>query len=138
MNRARGLAKDGAKPAEESALTVAIALWTASNEAGANISASERNEQLIKCFCLRARTRLARMRVEAARVDITAAWPLEPSDASSKLLRQLESEVWAAQREQTRSNKRLAKEIAKFADGVMSGLSSSQIEALGQAGPMQA
>jgi len=137
MNRARGLAQLGHQQDAAQDLTVAIALWTASDQAGANMSAEECKEQLIKCFCLRARTRLARMRVEAARTDVTAAWALEPSDASGKLLRQLESEVGAAQREQTRSNKRLAKEIAKFADGVMSGLSREQLEALGQAAPVQ-
>jgi len=138
MNRARGLAQLGHQQDAAQDLTVAIALWTASDEAGANISVNERKEQLTKCFCLRARTRLARMRVEPARTDITAAWALQPSDASSKLLRQLETEADAAQREQTRSNRHLAKEIAKFADGVMTGLSSAQIEALGQAGSVQA
>ncbi|CAK0884921.1 unnamed protein product [Prorocentrum cordatum] len=127
MNRARSLAQQGRNREAAQDLSVVIGLWAACDDE------SERREQLLKAHCLRAKTRLARMRVGPAREDVAAAWALGPPEATAGLLRQLERDVAAAEKEKLRSNRRIAKEIAKFTDAAMSQMSGEQARALGQA-----
>lgn len=133
MNRARCMMQAGRQQEAAQDLSVVVGLWTAGcPAAGPSHGLAERLEQLTKAYYLRAKTRLSRMRIEPARADAREAWALEPSEATAKLLRQLEREIEAARKELVRSNKKIAKEIAKFADSAMSALDTSQLEALGQ------
>merc|ERR1712157_132054 len=91
----------------------------------------DKQEQLTKAYYLRAKTRLSRLKIEPARADLRAAWSLEPPEVTAKLLRQLERDIDFAQKERVRSNKRIAKEIAKIADAAMSKLDGAQLQALG-------
>jgi len=133
LNRARGLMQTGRQQEAAQDLSVVVGLWTAGSAAAEQAPGlAARLEQLAKAYYLRAKTRLSRMRIEPARSDARAAWALEPPEATAKLLRQLDREIDAAHKELLRSNKKIAKEIAKFADAAMSGLETAQMEALGQ------
>lgn len=155
MNRARCFKELGWNQEAAQDLSVVIRLWDArdartlhllgcSPGSGARpggraaeeeaAAAGERREQLLKALYLRAQTRLARFRIGSAREDVKEAWALGPPEATGRLLRELEARIDRAQQEQLRSNKRIAKEIAKFADAAMSGLDTAQLAALGQVG----
>lgn len=136
LNRARTLMQEGQQQEAAQDLTVVIALWSAyglvtKTRKGLVNFDSDHKDQLTKAFYLRAKTKIARFRLEPARSDIQDAWQLEPNEATSSLLRQLERELELAQREKVRSNKRLAKEIAKLADSAFSGLSEIQLAGFG-------
>lgn len=126
MNRARGLAQVGRHQESAQDLSVAIGLWTATGT-----TLAYRREQLTKAYYLRAKARLVRMRVGPARADVREAWALEPAEATAKLLRQVEREIDAAQKEQARSNRKLAKEIANFAESAMQHLDGAALEERG-------
>jgi len=98
---------------------------------GQSVGESERREQLIKAHYLRARTRLARLRIEPARADLAGAIALDPPEATGKLLRQLQRDIDVAERDRMQSNKKIAKEVAKFAEQAMAHLSEEQIAAMG-------
>lgn len=133
MNSARALSQLGRHQEAAQNLSVALGLWSADCQSTAShVSDSERHEQKAKALFLRAKARLARLRVAPARADLKEALALDPPEAMCKQLRQLEREIELAQREQVRSNKRLAKEIAKFADSAMSQMDEAQLAALGQ------
>lgn len=141
MNRARGWGQLGCHQEAAQDLSVVIGLWTAVLAAVASGDAAEQlpsqaecRDGLVKAYYMRAKGRLARMRIGPARADIKAAMDLDPPDPTAKLLRQLERECETAQKEQMRSNKKIAKEIAKLADGAMSQLDEAQLaEAFGGA-----
>mmetsp|Transcript_4490 Transcript_4490/g.9124 ORF Transcript_4490/g.9124 Transcript_4490/m.9124 type:complete len:350 (+) Transcript_4490:1-1050(+) len=144
MNRARCLTQAGRQQEAAQDLSLVVSLWTASRPAEAPPRGLperleqlakvpvEGREQLTKAYYLRAKTRLSRMRIEPARSDAREAWALEPPEATAKLLRQLDREIDTAKKEILRSNKKIAKEIAKFADAAMSNLDAAQLEGLGQ------
>ncbi|CAE7035799.1 rnhA [Symbiodinium sp. CCMP2592] len=133
LNRSRALAQLGHQAEAAQDLSIVISLWAAHAAAGSpRIGKDEEcKEQLVKAFYLRAKTRMSRQRIEPARSDLAAAAALRPAEATATLLRQAERELEAVQREKVRSNKKLAKEIAKFADSAMSGLSEAELAALG-------
>eukprot|EP00439_Symbiodinium_sp_Y106_P073214 s828_g13.t1 len=133
LNRSRALAQLGHQAEAAQDLSIVISLWAAHAAAGSpRIGKDEEcKEQLVKAFYLRAKTRMSRQRIEPARSDLAAAAALRPAEATAKLLRQAERELEAVQKEKVRSNKKLAKEIAKFADSAMSGLSEAELAALG-------
>lgn len=139
MNRSRCLSQLALHSEAAQDLSVAISLWAARGEPVrqelSEAEAAERREQIGKAHYLRAKARLARMRCELARADIQMALDTEPPEATVKLLRHLEREVDAAKKEQLRSNRRLAKEIAKFADSAMEGLDQEALESFGRALP---
>lgn len=131
LNRARALSQVLYYQEAAQDLSLVIALWSVLGLLEPSSQPPEQQEQLTKALYLRAKTRLSRMRIEPARQDLQAAWALSPPEATADLLRRLEREIDQAQKEKVRSNKKLAKEIAKFADNVMSGLDESQLAALG-------
>lgn len=133
LNRSRALAQLGHQAEAAQDLSIVISLWAAHAAAGSpRIGKDEEcKEQLVKAFYLRAKTRMSRQRIEPARSDLAAAAALRPAEATATLLRQAERELEAVQKEKVRSNKKLAKEIAKFADSAMSGLSEAELAALG-------
>eukprot|EP00933_Yihiella_yeosuensis_P072115 TRINITY_DN80420_c0_g1_i1.p1 TRINITY_DN80420_c0_g1~~TRINITY_DN80420_c0_g1_i1.p1 ORF type:complete len:406 (+),score=106.66 TRINITY_DN80420_c0_g1_i1:44-1261(+) len=145
LNRSRTAANSGRNQAAAQDLSMVIALWSAydahfaslgsTNDVGsvAPTQATERRDQLVKAYYLRAKTRLARLRIEPARADIKSAWELDPPEATAKLLRQMEREVEVTLKEKVRSNKKLAKEIAKLADQAFGSMSESQLAAMGTA-----
>ncbi|CAE7490716.1 rnhA [Symbiodinium microadriaticum] len=135
LNRSRALAQLGHQAEAAQDLSIVISLWAAHAAAGSpRIGKDEEcKEQLVKAFYLRAKTRMSRQRIEPARSDLAAAAALRPAEATATLLRQAERELEAVQKEKVRSNKKLAKEIAKFADSAMSGLSEAELAALGAA-----
>jgi len=143
VNRAKSLVQVGCHQQAAQDLTVAIGLWAAHDEGArrgggrlarplAAEEVVEQREQLTKAYYLRAKTRLARLKLEPARSDLREAKALEPPTAMRGLLAQLERELELAQREQVRSNKHIAKEVAKWADQAMSQLDPSALAALEQ------
>ncbi|CAK9008848.1 Ribonuclease HI [Durusdinium trenchii] len=145
LNRSRALAQIGQQQEAAQDLSIAIALWATHSASGGSIPA-EGTEQLIKAIpsrleaiavgleahYLRAKTRISRQRPEPARGDLRRAWALGPSAATAALLRQAEREVDIMEKEKVRSNKKLAKEIAKLADVAMSGLDDDQLASFGR------
>ncbi|CAK9008849.1 unnamed protein product [Durusdinium trenchii] len=131
LNRSRALAQIGQQQEAAQDLSIAIALWATHSASGGSIPA-EGTEQLIKAHYLRAKTRISRQRPEPARGDLRRAWALGPSAATAALLRQAEREVDIMEKEKVRSNKKLAKEIAKLADVAMSGLDDDQLASFGR------
>lgn len=141
MNRAKCFAQVGYHQEAAQDLTVAIGLW-ASHDEGARrgggkfaralsgTEVAEQKEQLAKAYFLRAKTRLARLKLDSARSDLREAKALEPVAAMVGLLQQLERDIEVAQREQVRSNKHIAKEVAKWADKALSSLDSAGLAAL--------
>merc|ERR1712167_474483 len=124
MNRSRSLSQLGHSQEAAQDLSVVIGLW------GAALDGQEKREQLTKAYYLRAKTRLSRMRIAQARADVRSAWALEPPAATAKLLKQVEREIDIAEKEKIRSNKRIAKEIANFADTAMSQMDGAQLEVI--------
>ncbi|CAE7559731.1 rnhA [Symbiodinium natans] len=124
LNRSRALTQLGHQAEAAQDLSIVISLWATHSAAGSPRVAKDEEckEQLVKAYYLRAKTRLSRQRIEPARNDLAAAAALRPGEATAALLRQAERELEAVQKEKVRSNKKLAKEIAKFADAAMSGL----------------
>ena len=120
LNRSRALAQQGLQLEAAQELSVAVALHGAQQAAGLRRD-QEATEQLIKAYYLRAKTRLSRQRVAPARADLRSAWALGPKAGTAALLRQAEQEVDKMEKEKLRSNKKLAKEIAKLADTAMAG-----------------
>lgn len=120
LNRSRALAQLGQQPEAAQELSVTMALWAAHGAAGRSMG-QEATEQLIKAHYLRAKTRILRQRPEPARADLRSAWALGPAPGTAALLRQAEREVDVMEKEKLRSNKKLAKEIAKLADTAMAG-----------------
>eukprot|EP00929_Paragymnodinium_shiwhaense_P013680 TRINITY_DN121525_c0_g1_i1.p1 TRINITY_DN121525_c0_g1~~TRINITY_DN121525_c0_g1_i1.p1 ORF type:complete len:386 (+),score=125.37 TRINITY_DN121525_c0_g1_i1:152-1309(+) len=145
MNRARSQTQLGRQQGAAQDLSMVLALWrprlllrqSSSAAAGSCDDAaavSEACEQLVKAYYLRAKTRLARFRFEAANADIAEARGLQPTTANERLLQQLEREILVAQKEYVRSNKVLAREMAKFADAAMSNMDEAALAALGSGG----
>eukprot|EP00927_Polykrikos_kofoidii_P032485 TRINITY_DN27663_c0_g1_i1.p1 TRINITY_DN27663_c0_g1~~TRINITY_DN27663_c0_g1_i1.p1 ORF type:complete len:625 (+),score=142.67 TRINITY_DN27663_c0_g1_i1:114-1988(+) len=146
-NRAKSLVQMGRHQEAAQDLTVTIGLWAARDEGARrgggkmtrSVSATEvaeQREQLTKAYFMRSKTRLARMKLEQARSDVNEAKSLKPAAAMVSLLQQLERDIDSAQKEQVRSNKKIAKEVAKWADKAMSGMDEAAIaamEARGQA-----
>merc|ERR1719210_2370930 len=143
MNRAKSLVQVGCHQEAAQDLTVAIGLWAAHDEGARRgggkfarpLSATEvaeQKEQLAKAYFLRAKTRLARLKLEPARSDLREALALEPAAAMVGLLQQLERDIEVAHREQVRSNKHIAKEVAKWADKAMASLDAAGLAALEQ------
>merc|ERR1719203_300838 len=143
MNRAKSLVQVGCHQEAAQDLTVAIGLWAAHDEGARRgggrlarqLSAAEKaeqQEQLAKAYYLRAKTRLARMKLEPARGDLREARALQPPAAMLGVLQQLERDIEVAHKEQVRSNKHIAKEVAKWADKAMSNLDASALAALEQ------
>lgn len=133
MNRSRCFSQTGRYQHAAQDLSIVLGLWSTPPRRGTSHgekSAEERKEQLTKAYYLRAKTRLARMKFTLARADVAEAWKLEPPDATAKLLRQFEREVDIAQKELERSNKKLAKEISRFAESAMAHLAPEQLVAL--------
>lgn len=124
MNRARSWSQLGCHQDAAPDLSIVIGLWSSvapgmlppPGASGHLPNDGERRDALLKAFFLRAKGRVARMRIGPATADLQAAWALDPPDATAKLLRQLERDLAAAKKEQARSNKRIAKEIAKLAE----------------------
>jgi len=140
-NRAKSLVQLGLHQEAAQDLTVTIGLWAARDEGArrgggrmarplTDAEVAEQREQLTRAYYLRARTRLARSKLAPARNDLAEALALQPPPALESLLRQLERDLELAQREQARSNRRLAKEVAKWADQAMSGLDAQALAAL--------
>jgi len=108
-NRAKSLAQLGCHQESAQQLTIAIGLWAARDE-GARRSGGrlarplssdeldERQEQLTKAYYLRAKTRLARKKIESARRDLFEARALNPLGPMAALLAQLEGDILIAQR----------------------------------------
>ncbi|CAJ1346599.1 unnamed protein product [Effrenium voratum] len=130
LNRSRALAQLGQQQEAAQDLSVTIALWAAYKAAGKPLE-TEGKEQLVKAYYLRAKTRILRQRPEPARADLRCAWALRPE--STAALRQAERELELMEKEKVRSNKQLAKEIAKLADVAMSGLDEEQLASFGGA-----
>lgn len=130
LNRSRALTQMGQQQEAAQDLSVVIALWAAYSASGSSMQ-TECKEQLIKAYYLRAKTRISRQRPEPARADIRSAWAVGPSTATAALLRQAERDVEIMEKEKVRSNKKLAKEIAKLADVAMSGLDEEQLASFG-------
>jgi len=118
LNRARAYALLQKQQLAAQDLTMAIAIWDHFP------NHPERPAKLCKAYYLRARSRLARNKFEAARQDCQACWQLEAPDTSS-LLRQLERDIEVQQQEFLRSNKKIAKEVAKWADSAFSQMETS-------------
>lgn len=129
LNRSRALTQMGQQQEAAQDLSVVIALWAAYSASGSSME-TECKEQLIKAYYLRAKTRISRQRPEPARAD-RSAWAVGPSTATAALLRQAERDVEIMEKEKVRSNKKLAKEIAKLADVAMSGLDEEQLASFG-------
>jgi len=130
LNRSRALSQMDQQQEAAQDLSVVISLWAAYAASGSSMQA-ESKEQLIKAHFLRAKTRISRQRPEPAREDLRSAWALKPSTATAALLRQAEREVEIMEKEKVKSNKKLAKEIAKLADVAMSGLDDEQLASFG-------
>merc|ERR1712039_454776 len=116
-------------------LSVAIALRQSPPMGAADVGEAdeeERRKQLAKAYFLRAKTRLARLRVQPARADVREAWKLEPPEDTAKELSGLEKTIALEERRQRISNKRLRSEICKLADAAMSNLTSKQLASFGQ------
>jgi len=147
MNRARCLAQVGRSQQAAQDLSIVIALWAVrregaapsgearSDEASDAMEAAEQTKQLITAHYLRAKTRLSRLKFEQARADLQAAWALNPPEATANLLRQLEREIEVGKKEQTQSNKRIAKEFSKWADKAMTNMDPAALAAVEQAMP---
>eukprot|EP00930_Biecheleria_cincta_P049984 TRINITY_DN35175_c0_g1_i1.p1 TRINITY_DN35175_c0_g1~~TRINITY_DN35175_c0_g1_i1.p1 ORF type:complete len:440 (+),score=95.60 TRINITY_DN35175_c0_g1_i1:95-1414(+) len=145
-NRAKSLVQLGCHQDAAQDLTIAVGLWAARDEGArrgggrlarqlSSAEVAEQQEQLVKIYYLRARTRLARMKLESARRDLIEAQSLNPAAPMAALLQQLERDIELAQREQTKSNKRIAKEVAKWADKAITNLDPAALLALdGHAG----
>eukprot|EP00927_Polykrikos_kofoidii_P032486 TRINITY_DN27663_c0_g1_i2.p1 TRINITY_DN27663_c0_g1~~TRINITY_DN27663_c0_g1_i2.p1 ORF type:complete len:576 (+),score=130.64 TRINITY_DN27663_c0_g1_i2:114-1841(+) len=140
-NRAKSLVQLGRNQEAAQDLTVTIGLWAARDEGARrgggkmtrSVSATEvaeQREQLTKAYFMRSKTRLARMKLEQARSDVKEAKSLEPAAAMISLLQQLERDIDSAQKEQVRSNKKIAKEVAKWADKAMSGMNDTALAAM--------
>lgn len=141
MNRAKSLVQVGFHQEAAQDLTVAIGLWAARDEGArrgggkltrplSNEEVKEQREQLTKAYYLRAKTRLARTKLDLARGDLREARTLQPSPAMGALLQQLERDIEIAEKESVRSNKKIAKEISKWADTALSTLDGSALAAL--------
>lgn len=161
MNRARCYVNLGSQAAAAQDLSMVIGLWAARSEGALRLAkagatahggedqvsagvlatplseeeAKERVEQLTKAYYLRAKTRVSRGKFEPARADLAEARGLNPGEAQTRLLDQLGREILQAQKEQVRSNKRIAKEVAKWADQAMSNLTPEALEAIGRGLP---
>lgn len=115
VNRARAHSLVGDHQLAAQDLSLAISLWDHEPEH------SERREKCMKAYYLRAKTRCARQKYESARQDVEACITLNVPD-SAPMLQQLSAQIDREQKDVVRSNKVLAKEISKWADGAFGNM----------------
>jgi len=140
-NRAKSLVQLGRHQEAAQDLTVTIGLWAARDEGArrgggklarqlSSSEVAEQKEQLTKAYYLRAKTRLSRLKLDPARRDLNEAKSLQPTGPITGLLQQLERDIHLAHKDQVRSNKCIAKAVAKWADQAMTNLDTSALAAL--------
>eukprot|EP00746_Dinoflagellata_sp_MGD_P015610 gnl/MRDRNA2_/MRDRNA2_134759_c0_seq1.p1 gnl/MRDRNA2_/MRDRNA2_134759_c0~~gnl/MRDRNA2_/MRDRNA2_134759_c0_seq1.p1 ORF type:complete len:449 (-),score=97.85 gnl/MRDRNA2_/MRDRNA2_134759_c0_seq1:46-1392(-) len=139
MNRARCWMQFNRNKEAAQDLSMVIGLWEAKDEGarrcqgrfareltGAEVA--EKREQLTKAYYLRAKTRAARSKYDLANADIQASLAQNPSAETKRLLDLLEREITLSHKEQVQSNKRIAKEISKWANSAMENMDQDTIE----------
>mmetsp|Transcript_74121 Transcript_74121/g.241001 ORF Transcript_74121/g.241001 Transcript_74121/m.241001 type:complete len:373 (-) Transcript_74121:46-1164(-) len=138
MNRARSLMQLSRQQEAAQDLSIVIGFWSAPGRVGTEATETnaeqERRKHLAKALFLRAKTRLARLRIEPARADVREAWSLDPPEDTAKELRSLEKNIDITHKREQISTKRLHKEICKMADAAMSNLTTEQLASFGAGG----
>lgn len=138
MNRARSLMQLSRQQEAAQDLSIVIGFWSAPGRVGTEAAETdaeqERRKYLAKALFLRAKTRLARLRIEPARADVREAWSLDPPEDTAKELRSLEKNIDITHKREQISTKRLHKEICKMADAAMSNLTTEQLASFGAGG----
>ena len=124
MNRARCRQNLGRHKEASQDLTAVLGLWSAADKRllQADPEMKEAEEKgLYTAEYLRSRSRLARGLARAAAQDVKDALARSPPAATVKQLKQLKTEVQAAQEKQRQVNGPLAKELAKLVISLRGG-----------------
>lgn len=124
MNRARCQQNLGRHKEASQDLTAVLGLWSAADKRllQADPEMKEAEEKgLYTAEYLRSRSRLARGLARAAAQDVKDALARSPPAATVKQLKQLKTEVQAAQEKQRQINGPLAKELAKLVISLRGG-----------------